>query len=219
MTYTPATQDQLLAIRVNAGIEELAQSEKFAAAEPDMVEAIVEGVGQFAAGEFAPLNRVGDLEGATLENGVVRLPDGYVEAYGEYVEQGWNAIASPEEFGGQGLPFTLACNVLENLGTANMAFNLLPMLSVGAIEALEHHGSKDLQTKYLPDLVSGKWSGTMNLTEPQAGSDVGAIRTKALRNPDGTYSITGSKTFISFGEQDATENIKPFLFLLSRGVI
>ena len=183
MTYSPATQDQLLAIRVNAGIEELAQSDRFAAAEPDMVEAIVEGVGQFAAGEWAPLNRTGDLEGAKLENGVVRLPDGFEEAYKHYVEQGWNAIASPGEFGGQGLPFTLACNVLENLGTANMAFNLLPMLSVGAIEALEHHGSSELQQKYLPQLVSGAWSGTMNLTEPQAGSDVGALRTTAEQGP------------------------------------
>ncbi len=211
MTYTPATQDQLLAIRVNAGIEELAQSEKFAAAEPDMVEAIVEGVGQFAAGEFAPLNRVGDLEGAKLENGVVRLPDGYEEAYAHYVEQGWNAIASPADFGGQGLPFTLACNVLENLGTANMAFNLLPMLSVGAIEALEHHGSKELQDKYLPDLVSGKWSGTMNLTEPQAGSDVGALRSTAHLIEDGEhagkYRIKGQKIYITWGEHELAQNI------------
>ncbi len=211
MTYTPATQDQLLAIRVNAGIEELAASEKFAAAEPHMVEAIVEGVGQFAAGEFAPLNRVGDLEGAKLENGVVRLPDGFAEAYAHYVEQGWNAIASPGEFGGQGLPFTLACNVLENLGTANMAFNLLPMLSVGAIEALEHHGSAELQQKYLPDLVSGKWSGTMNLTEPQAGSDVGALRTTAKPIEDGEhagkYLIKGQKIYITWGEHELAENI------------
>ena len=211
MTYTPATQDQLLAIRVNAGIEELAQSDRFAAAEPDMVEAIVEGVGQFAAGEFAPLNRIGDLEGAKLENGVVRLPDGFAEAYAAYVEQGWNAIASPEEFGGQGLPFTLACNVLENLGTANMAFNLLPMLSVGAIEALEHHGSEELQQKYLPDLVSGKWSGTMNLTEPQAGSDVGALRSTAQPIEDGEhagkYRIKGQKIYITWGEHELAENI------------
>ena len=211
MTYTPATQDQLLAIRVNAGIEELAQSERFAAAEPDMVEAIVEGVGQFAAGEFAPLNRVGDLEGAKLENGVVRLPDGYAEAYAHYVEQGWNAIASPAEFGGQGLPFTLACNVLENLGTANMAFNLLPMLSVGAIEALEHHGSEELQQKYLPDLVSGKWSGTMNLTEPQAGSDVGALRATATPVTEGEHAgkflIKGQKIYITWGEHELAENI------------
>lgn len=211
MTYTPATRDQLFAIRVNAGIEELAQSEKFAEAEPDMVEAIVEGVGQFAAGEFAPLNRIGDLEGAKLENGVVRLPDGFAEAYGHYVEQGWNAIASPKEFGGQGLPFTLACNVLENLGTANMAFNLLPMLSVGAIEALERHGSEALQQKYLPDLVSGKWSGTMNLTEPQAGSDVGALRTAATPIADGEhagkYRIKGQKIYITWGEHELAENI------------
>ncbi|WP_241255047.1 acyl-CoA dehydrogenase [Altererythrobacter sp. BO-6] len=209
--YTPPTHDQLLAIRVNAGIEELAQSERFAAAEPDLVEAIVEGVGQFAAGEFAPLNRVGDLEGAKLENGVVRLPDGFQEAYAAYVEQGWNAIASPVEFGGQGLPFTLACNVLENLGSANMAFNLLPMLSVGAIEALEHHGSDAQKAKYLPNLVSGLWSGTMNLTEPQAGSDVGALRSTATPIEDGEhagkYLIQGQKIYITWGEHELARNI------------
>ena len=211
MTYTPATQDQLLAIRVNAGIEELAQSEKFAAAEPDMVEAIVGGIGEFAAGEWAPLNRVGDLEGAKLENGVVTLPDGFAAAYEHYVEQGWNAISGPTEFGGQGLPFTLSCNVLENLGTANMAFNLLPMLSVGAIESLEHHGSSELQQKYLPKLVSGEWSGTMNLTEPQAGSDVGALRTTAHLIEDGEYAgkyrIKGQKIYITWGEHDLAKNI------------
>lgn len=209
--YAPATQDQLLAIRVNAGIAEIAESERFAAAEADMVEAIVEGVGQFAAGEWAPLNRVGDLEGAKLENGVVRLPAGFAEAYAMYVEQGWNAIAGPDEFGGQGLPFTLACNVLENLGTANMAFNLLPMLSVGAMEALEHHGSEALQNKYLPDLVSGKWSGTMNLTEPQAGSDVGALRATAtpIENGEhaGKFLIQGQKIYITWGEHELAENI------------
>jgi alkylation response protein AidB-like acyl-CoA dehydrogenase len=131
--YTPPTADQLLAIRVNAGIDELAQSERFAHAEPDLIEAIVEGVGQFAAGEFAPLNRIGDLEGAKLENGVVRLPDGFNAAYRAYVEQGWNAIASPVEHGGQGLPFTLSCNVLENLGAANMAFTLLPIITAARI--------------------------------------------------------------------------------------
>ncbi|MEM6907616.1 MAG: acyl-CoA dehydrogenase [Pseudomonadota bacterium] len=209
--YTPPTQDQLLAIRVNAGIEDLAESDKFAHAEPDLVEAIVEGVGAFAAGEFAALNRTGDTEGARLENGVVRLPDGFKEAYDAYVEQGWNAIASPTEFGGQGLPFTLACNVLENLGAANMAFNLLPMLSVGAIDALEHHGSKDQQTKYLPDLVSGKWSGTMNLTEPAAGSDVGALRSTAepitSGEHAGKYKISGQKIYITWGEHELADNI------------
>ena len=209
--YTPPTQDQLLAIRVNAGIEELAQAEKFAHAEADLVEAIVEGVGQFAAGEFAPLNRIGDLEGAKLENGVVRLPEGFKAAYDAYVEQGWNSIASSTEFGGQGLPFALSCNVLENLGAANMAFNLLPMLSVGAIEALEHHGSKDQQAKYLPNLVSGKWSGTMNLTEPAAGSDVGALRSTAEPIIDGPhagkYRIAGQKIYITWGDHELAENI------------
>ena len=209
--FTPPTQDQLLAIRVNAGIDELAQTEKFAHAESDLVEAIVEGVGQFAAGEFAPLNRIGDLEGAKLENGVVRLPDGFKEAYQGYVEQGWNSIGSSTDFGGQGLPFTLSCNVLENLGAANMAFCLLPMLSVGAIEALEHHGSDAQKSLYLPDLVSGKWSGTMNLTEPAAGSDVGALRTVAEPITEGEhagkYKIKGQKIYITWGDHTLADNI------------
>ena len=211
IAFAPATADQLLAIRVNAGIADLARHERFAAAEQDLVEAIVEGVGQFAAGEFAPLNRVGDLEGARAENGVVRLPDGFADAYADYVAQGWNAIAGPPEFGGQGLPFTLACNVLENLGSANMAFTLLPTLSVGAIEALAHHGSGAQQSIYLPKLVSGEWSGTMNLTEPQAGSDVGALRTTAEPIADGEYAgkyrIAGTKIYITWGEHELAENI------------
>ena len=209
--FSPALSDQLLAIRVNAGIAELAQSERFAAAEPELVEAIVEGVGAFAQGEFAPLNRIGDTQGAVLENGVVRLPDGFAEAYAQYVEQGWNAVSGPVEYGGQGLPFTLACNVLENLGTANMAFTLLPILSVGAIEALEHHGSEAQKALYLPPLVSGEWSGTMNLTEPQAGSDVGALRTTATPITEGEhagrYRIKGQKIYITWGEHELARNI------------
>ena len=209
--FAPATADQLLAIRVNAGIVELAQNERFAAAEADLVEAIVEGIGQFSAGEFAPLNRIGDLEGAKLENGKVRLPDGFGEAYAAYVAQGWNAIAGPAEYGGQGLPFTLACNVLENLGAANMAFTLLPILSVGAIEALAHHGSEAQRARYLPKLVSGEWSGTMNLTEPQAGSDLGALRTTAEPVTDGEhagkYRIAGTKIFITWGDHELASNI------------
>ena len=209
--FASATADQLLAIRVNAGIAQLSQHERFAAAEPDLVEAIVQGIGQFAAGEFAPLNRIGDLEGAWLDNGKVRLPDGYADAYAAYVAQGWNAIAGPTEFGGQGLPFTLACNVLENLGAANMAFTLLPILSVGAIEALAHHGSEAQRTMYLPKLVSGEWSGTMNLTEPQAGSDVGALRTTATPITEGEhagkYRIAGTKIYITWGDHELASNI------------
>ena len=211
MSFTPAAEDQLLALRVNAGIGELAQNERFAAAEPDMVEAIVEGNGAFAAGEWAPLNRIGDIEGAKLEGGVVRLPEGFAEAYAHYVEQGWNTIAGPTDFGGQGLPFALACNVLENLGTANMAFSLLPMLTVGAIDAIHHHGSDEQKAAWLPKLVSGEWSGTMNLTEPQAGSDVGALRSTAtpIENGEhaGKYRIAGQKIFITWGEHELAGNI------------
>ncbi len=207
MTFTAPTADQVLAIRVNAGIEELAANPRFSAASADMVEAIVEGIGQFAAGEFAPLNRIGDLEGARLANGTVSLPAGYAEAYQAYVEQGWNAISGDEGFGGQGLPFTLATNVIENLGSANMAFTLLPLLTVGAIEAISHHGSAAQKETYLSRLISGEWSGTMNLTEPQAGSDVGALRTTATPRGDGTWSIKGTKIFITWGEHDLSGNI------------
>lgn len=207
MTFTAPTADQVLAIRINAGIEELAAHERFATASADMVEAIVAGIGEFAAGEFAPLNRKGDLEGAKLANGTVSLPEGFTEAYQAYVEQGWNTIAGPADHGGQGLPFTLAANVLENLGAANMAFSLLPMLTVGAIESLHHHGSDAQKETYLAKLVSGEWSGTMNLTEPQAGSDVGALRTTATPRGDGTWSIKGTKIFITWGEHDLARNI------------
>ncbi len=209
--FNPPTQDQLLALRVCAGIEELAQNERFAAASPDLVEAIVEGIGAFAAGEWAPLNRIGDQQGAQLADGCVSLPPGFAEAYAAYVAQGWNAVAAPAEYGGQGLPFALACNVLENLGAANMAFALLPTLTVGAIEALLHHGSDRQRATYLPKLVSGEWSGTMNLTESQAGSDVGALKTMAIPIAEGQhqgkYLIAGQKIFITWGEHDLAENI------------
>ena len=207
MEYTANSADQILAIRVNAGIEELAAHERFAAASPDMVEAIVEGIGQFAGGEWAPLNRIGDQQGAVLANGTVSLPEGFAAAYHHYVEQGWNAIAGDPQFGGQGLPFTLSANVLENLGSANMAFSLMPMLTVGAIEAVSHHGSAAQKDLYLAKLISGEWSGTMNLTEPQAGSDVGALRTTATPRGDGTWAIKGTKIFITWGEHELARNV------------
>ena len=207
MEYTANSADQILAIRVNAGIEEIAAHERFAAASPDMVEAIVAGIGQFAGGEWAPLNRIGDQQGAVLANGTVSLPDGFAAAYDHYVEQGWNAISGDPAFGGQGLPFTLSANVLENLGTANMAFSLMPMLTVGAIEAVSHHGSAAQKDLYLAKLISGEWSGTMNLTEPQAGSDVGALRTTATPRGDGTWAIKGTKIFITWGEHELARNV------------
>ena len=211
MPYAAPTADQVLAIRVNAGIDELAKNERFSAATPDLVQAIVEGAGQFAAGAWAPLNRIGDTQGARLNQGSITLPEGYAAAYRAFVEQGWNSVAGPVDHGGQGLPFTLATCVLETLGAANMGFALLPMLTVGAIEAIEHHGSDAQKDTYLAKLVSGQWSGTMNLTEPQAGSDVGALRTTAtpIERGDhaGKYLIKGTKIYITWGEHDLADNI------------
>ena len=211
MSFNPPTAEQLFAISISAGIAELAQHERFAAASPDVVTAIVEGIGDFAAGQFAPLNRIGDQQGAKIVNGRVALPDGFAEAYRAYVADGWNAISAPVIYGGQGLPFTLACCVLESLGTANLAFTLLPMLTVGAIESLNHYGSDAQKSLYLHRLISGEWPGTMNLTEPQAGSDVGALRTTAVPIMEGAhqgkYRIDGTKIFITWGEHDLAENI------------
>jgi alkylation response protein AidB-like acyl-CoA dehydrogenase len=211
MTYRPPSADQQLALAVNAGIDALAAHERFAAAAPDLVAAIVEGIGAFAAGEWGPLNRLGDQEPATAAAGVVTHPDGFAQAYAAYVAQGWNAISGNPEFGGQGLPMSLATCVQEALGAANMAFTLLPMLTVGAIEALEHHGSPAQKRLWLPRLISGEWPGTMNLTEPQAGSDVGALRTTATPITDGEhagrYRIKGTKIFITWGEHQLAENI------------
>jgi len=204
MEFTPPTAEQVFALRASAGIEELLP-------DPDTIAAIVAGIGEFAAGEWAPLNRIGDREGARLIDGVVTLPDGFAEAWRGYVEAGWNSLAGPEAFGGQGLPFSLACAVLETLGAANLAFSLMPMLTVGAIEALHRHGSPEQQKRFLPRLVSGEWSGTMNLTEPQAGSDVGALRTTATPIVDGPhagkYRIAGTKIFITWGEHELAGNI------------
>lgn len=173
----------------------------------DLVDAILGGAGDFAEGQFAPLNRLGDVEGATLANGRVTLPAGFAEAYRAYVEGGWGSLAAPEEYGGQGLPLPLATVVLEDLGSANFAFTLCPMLTGGAVEALEAHGSDEQKHVYLPKLVSGEWTGTMNLTEPQAGSDVGALRTTATPNDDGSYNLKGQKIYITFGEHDLADNI------------
>jgi alkylation response protein AidB-like acyl-CoA dehydrogenase len=165
------------------------------------------GRAPFAAGEFAPLNRVGDQTGAKWTPEGVIMPPGFHEAYRGYVEGGWGTLAGPKEHGGQGLPLTLAAVVMEDLGSANMGFSLIMMLTPGSVEALTAHGSDELKKTWLPKLVTGEWNGTMNLTEPQGGSDVGALKTRAVPNGDGTYSITGQKIFITFGEHDLTDNI------------
>ncbi|MBX3592999.1 acyl-CoA dehydrogenase [Sphingomonas sp.] len=200
MTFTPATSEQRFVLEHVSGLSELG-------VEGDLVDAVLEGAGAFAAGSWAPLDRVGDTDGPKWTDRGVRMPAGFGDAYRSYVEGGWGTIGAPDAFGGQGLPLSLATAVLETLGSANMGLALAPTLTVGAIEALMHHGTPAQQAAYLPQLSTGTWTGTMNLTEPQAGSDVGALKARAEPRGDGTFSITGTKIFISFGDHDMADNI------------
>ena len=207
MTFRPSVSDQRFLLDHVVGMAELSGHNAFGEATPDVVEAILEGAAEFAAGEFAPLNRIGDTVGARWADGRVTMPPGFHQAYANYVAGGWGSLTAAPEHGGQGLPFTLATVVLEDLGAANMGFSLCPMLTAGAVEALGKHGDPAMQAKWLPKIVSGEWPATMNLTEPQAGSDVGALKTRATRNEDGTYLIQGVKIYITFGEHDLSDNI------------
>ncbi len=173
----------------------------------DLVEAILTEAGRFAAEEIAPLNKVADRQGTPFVNGDVTTPEGWRDCYHHWIEGGWNALAASADFGGQGLPVMLNIAALEIWNSASMAFALGPTLTMGAVEALEKHAAPELQEKYLAKLVSGEWMGTMNLTEPQAGSDLNALKARAERNPDGSYRIFGQKIFITYGEHDLTDNI------------
>src|SRR3954469_1906327 len=207
MTYAPPIDEQRFVLRHVVGMDELAGHPAFAEATPDLVDAILEGAGQFAAGEFAPLNRAGDEVGARWSADGVTLPDGFRAAYRAYVEGGWGTLSGPPEFGGQGLPLSLASVVMEDLGSANMGFSLVMMLTPAAVEALKHHGTPEQQAMWLPKLITGEYSGTMNLTEPQVGRDVGALKTRAEPAADGSWRLFGQKIFITFGEHDLAENI------------
>ena len=207
MAFAAPVAEQRFVLDHVVGLPELARTDLFAAASEDVVDAVLEGAGQFAEGEWAPLAKVGDTVGAQWTVDGVVMPAGYPEAYRAYVEGGWGTIGAPEAWGGQGLPFALQTAVLETLGGANTGFALCPTLTVGAIEALQHHGSPEQQALYLPHLATGEWTGTMNLTEPQAGSDVGALRTMATPRGDGQWSIKGTKIYISFGDHDMAPNI------------
>ena len=174
--------------------------------DPELVNQIFEEAGKLASNVIAPLNRIGDLEGACLENGVVRMPKGFKDAYKQYIEGGWGSIAAKKEYGGQEMPWTLVAGLNEIWQSANMSFADNLMLTQGAIELLEAHASKEQKEKYLPKMVSGEWSGTMDLTEPQAGSDLSLLKCKAMPN-NGSYNIFGNKIFITHGDQDMSDNI------------
>jgi alkylation response protein AidB-like acyl-CoA dehydrogenase len=211
MSYTPPTTEQLFVLNHIARVDAMAQHERFADATPDMVEAIVTGIGEFAADVYAPLNRVGDVNNPKWADGKVTMPPGFKEAYRQFVDAGWGSIDGPTAYGGQGLPFTLATVIIEALGTADMGFTLCNILTPGAIHALMAYGTEEQRQTWLPNLVSGAWNGTMNLTEPAAGSDVGALRSTAEKVTEGEhaglYKIKGQKIFITFGEHDLTDNI------------
>lgn len=207
MAYrAPVSEISFLLANVLDGAR-LGQTSLFAEATLDTATAIFDEAAKVAEGVIAPLNRVGDEEGATLENGMVRCSPGFKEAYQALAAGGWVGMNGPESYGGMGMPMAVTAAVNEMISSACLSLALNPLMTQGQIEALEHHASEELKNIYLEKLVSGQWTGTMNLTEPQAGSDVGALATKAVDNGDGSYSITGQKIFISWGDHDVAENI------------
>src|SRR3954466_748091 len=177
----------------------------------DDIDAVLEEAGRFATDIIAPLNVVGDRQGTPLKDGAITMPPGWRDAYRGWVAGGWNAVSLPAQWGGQALPHALNAACIEMWNSASMAFGIGPVLTMGAAEALAAHGADELKRIYLGKLISGEWMGTMQLTEPQAGTDVGALRTRAERAADGSYRITGSKTFITYGDHDMTDNIVHFV--------
>jgi alkylation response protein AidB-like acyl-CoA dehydrogenase len=206
-TYIAPVKDMLFAMNELAGLQDIVTLPGNEEVSIDLVEVILDEAGKFATEVVDPLNPVGDRQGNKWKDGVVTTADGFKEAYASFCETGWNGMPASTEFGGQGLPVTVSTAVLEMWKSASISFSLCQMLTLGAVEAIAHHGSDELKATYLPNMVSGKWTGTMNLTEPQAGSDLAAIRSKAEPRGDGTYAITGTKIFITWGEHDMAENI------------
>jgi alkylation response protein AidB-like acyl-CoA dehydrogenase len=206
--YAPPLADMRFVLENLVDLAALSQLPGYEHADPDMVFGVLEESGRFFAQEYAPLNRVGDTQHSRRnEDGSVTTPAGFVEAYRRYVDAGWAGVPFPPEYGGGGFPWLIAISMQEMMTAANMAFSLCPLLTQGAIDMLLHYGSEEQKETYLPHMVTGEWSGTMNLTEPHAGSDVGALTTRAVPADDGTWRITGQKIFITYGEHDLTENI------------
>jgi 3-(methylthio)propanoyl-CoA dehydrogenase len=206
-TYTAPVRDIRFVLEHVTPLSELTALEAYAHADPELVAGLLEEAGRFSSEAIAPTNREGDLEGSKLEGDEVVLPASFKKVYDQYVEAGWGALQHPTEFGGGGFPLVVANAVKETINSANLSFSMCPLLTTGAVYALTHHASDELQQTYLPKMVTGEWAGTMNLTEPQAGSDVGAVTTKAIPQDDGTYRIVGQKLYITFGEHQLTENI------------
>jgi alkylation response protein AidB-like acyl-CoA dehydrogenase len=207
MPYTAPVDQIAHTLQRIARLEDIAATGAFPNFDADLVAPILDEVNKLARDVLAPLNPIGHKHGAKLTDAGVIAAPGFAEAYAQFRDGGWMGLAFPEEYGGQGLPKVLALAVMEMVHGANMAFGLCPLLTFGAIEAILAHGTDEQKKTYLPKLISGEWTGAMNLTEPQAGSDVGALKTKAIPNGDGSYSITGQKIFITWGDHDMTENV------------
>ncbi|MBI3439714.1 MAG: acyl-CoA dehydrogenase [Proteobacteria bacterium] len=205
MGYRAPVGDIRFALEACAGLWSL--KSRFSDIDPDLLEAILDGAGALASETLAPINRSGDQAGVTLKDSIVTAAPGFKQAYIAFRDAGWQGLAADAAYGGQHLPRAVALAVFEMIHSANMSFGLLPMLTLGAIEAIEQHGAPDQKALYLEKLISGEWTGTMNLTEPQAGSDLGALTTKAVPQADGSYAITGQKIFITWGEHDLADNI------------
>ncbi len=211
MTYRAPVADIIFSMVHEVGIDLAHKDRVYADLGDGFAKATLIEAGKFAENVLAPLNRIGDKHGAKLNAGKVTAAPGFAEAYRQWTAGGWNAITGPSGYGGMDLPVLLNTACIEIWNAANMAFSLCPLLTLGAIEAVQSHATEALKALYLGKLVSGQWAGTMNLTEPQAGSDLGALKTRAERQPDGTYKLFGSKIFITYGEHDMTENIVHFV--------
>jgi alkylation response protein AidB-like acyl-CoA dehydrogenase len=205
--YRAPVDDIAFTLKHVAGLDKAMAEGRLGDLSDDLVDAILGEAGRFASEELAPLYKVGDETGAVWKDAAVVTPPGWREAYRHWIEGGWNGLSGPQDFGGQGLPTMLAMAAMEMWNSASIAFALCPTLTAGAAEAVDKHGSDNLKATYLEKLVTGEWTGTMNLTEPQAGSDLAALRTRATRADDGSYRIFGQKIFITYGEHDYTDNI------------
>ena len=211
MTYRAPVADIAFALKHAAGLKAALAEGLYGDLDEEVVDSVLAEAGRFATDVIAPLNRIGDKHGTLFKDGAVTTPPGWKQAYTAWAAAGWNGLAAPADWGGQELPQAVNAACIEMWNSASMAFGIGPVLTMAAIDALAAYGSNDLKQRYLSKLVSGEWMGTMQLTEPQAGSDVGALRTHATRAPDGSYRITGSKIFITYGEHDLTSNIIHFV--------